>query len=98
MTILNGVIADNQAATGGGIANTGTLSLDLVSFAGNSASGDGGALYNAGIASLEFCLISGNKAAGGGGIFNAPAGSVTLIGTLVLGNQKDDIEGSVTVV
>jgi predicted outer membrane repeat protein len=48
------------------------------------------------MAALTDCLVSGNSAASGGGIYAAPSGTVTLTGTRVANNKKDNIVGTVT--
>ncbi len=64
LTITNG-----SAADGGGIENSGTLSVTDATFSGNSAmaSGnapaDGGAIANSGMLSVADCTFSGNSAA-----------------------------------
>jgi fibronectin-binding autotransporter adhesin len=96
-TVGDSSINDNAAAgDGGGIANAGTLSLTDTRIRGNTAAVNGGGLYNSGIAALTDCLVSGNTAASGGGIYAAAGGSVTLTGTRVIGNEKDNIVGTVT--
>ena len=80
------------------MANAGTITLTGTRIHGNTAAADGGGLYNSGTAALEDCLVSGNSAASGGGINAAPGGTVTLTRTLVVGNRKDNIIGTVTYV
>jgi hypothetical protein len=96
-TVSGSSIIDNSVAgDGGGVANAGTITLTATRIRGNTAAADGGGLYNSGIAALADCLVSGNSAASGGGIDAAAGGSVTLTGTLVTHNKKDNIVGTVT--
>jgi predicted outer membrane repeat protein len=96
-TVSDSSIIDNTAAgDGGGVANAGTITLDATRIRGNTAAADGGGLYNSGIAALTDCLVSGNSATSGGGIYAVAGGSVTLTGTLVANNKKDNIVGTVT--
>ncbi len=78
------------------MANAGTITLTATRIRGNTAAGDGGGLYNGGMAALVDCVLSGNSAASGGGIYAAAGGSVTLAGTQVVHNKKDNIVGTVT--
>ena len=90
------IVANDASGDGGGIANAGTLTLDATRIRGNTAAADGGGLYNSGIAALTDCLVSGNSAASGGGIYASAGGTVTLTGTRVANNKKDNIIGTVT--
>jgi Right handed beta helix region len=90
------IIANDAAGDGGGVANAGTITLTATLIGGNTAAGDGGGLYDSGTAALVNCLVSGNSSASGGGIYAAAGGSVTLTGSLVIFNKKDNIVGTVT--
>lgn len=92
-------LQDNQAESGGAIANYGNLdsaSLSLINctLSGNlSSSLDGGAIDNrpfgfGASVHLDFCTIANNEAANkGGGIFNESGGIISLRNTLIDGNQ-----------
>ncbi len=96
-TISGSTIANNVASgEGGGVANAGTITLTATGIRGNTAAGDGGGVYNSGTAALLDCQVSGNTAASGGGIYAEPGGTVTLTGTQVIHNKKNDIVGTVT--
>jgi len=87
LTLTGGV----DANTGGGIRNTGTLTLSDVTVEGNSMtilnSGYGGGIYNTGTLTLTDSTVSGNTAMlAGGGIYNA-GGTVTLTDSTVSGNS-----------
>jgi len=73
-------IASGNSSTGGGVENSGTLTLYDCTISGNS-SNYGGGFYNssAGSLSLYGCLITANSAVDGGGITNK--------GTLKLGQS-----------
>ena len=85
LTIRNSVLSGNLvAANGGAVCNDdGTLLLEAVTFAGNTAMGDGGGLYNEtlGAATLSGATFSGNTANGAGGAMNNQ-GTATLDGTV----------------
>src|SRR5262249_15359820 len=72
---------------GGGLFNSGTLTLTNATVSGNSAYGGGG-LFNNGTLTLTNCTVSGNSANGylGGGLFNS-YGTATLTNCTVSGNS-----------
>jgi CSLREA domain-containing protein len=86
-------------ALGGGIYNTGTLTLTNCTLSGNSAAalvegfelqGYGGCIYNTGTLTLTNCTLSSNSAAGyGGGIYNL--GMLTLANCTLSGNSADGV-------
>jgi hypothetical protein len=85
LTLTNGY---GGAAGGGGIFNSGTLTLTNCILSGNSAYlGLGGGIYNVGTLTLNQCTLSGNSARsgpGGGGIYND--GLLTLNQCTLSGN------------
>ncbi len=90
LTISNGYINGN----GGGIYNTGLLSLTDTTVSNNSAfnstsPASGGGIYNAGILSLTNSTVSNNSIPGmgnGGGIFNAFY-NLTMTNVTISGNS-----------
>jgi CSLREA domain-containing protein len=73
MTIQNGSVEGH----GGGIRNSGTLTVKSVAVSGNTASGDGGGITDFGTLTVNNSIISENAAgADGGGIMNWGALSV----------------------
>ena len=80
MTIRNG-----YAETGGGILNTGTLTLNNTTVSGNRAVQDGGGICNEATLTLTNSTVSGNTATVGGGIFNF-LGMAEVINSTVSGN------------
>ncbi len=89
LTIMNGHAgSDGHAgsAWGGGIKNSGDLTLTSCTVSGNSAFAGGG-IYNSGDLTLTSCTVSGNSAgAVGGGILNDD-GTLTLTSCTVSGNS-----------
>jgi len=79
LTIANGYTSGN----GGGVSNSGNLTLANDTLSGNSAQGgDGGGVYNGGTATLTNDTLSGNSAQyNGGGVYND--GTATLNNTVV---------------
>ncbi|NNM30568.1 MAG: hypothetical protein HKO57_13695, partial [Akkermansiaceae bacterium] len=82
------IIADGDAASGGGISNAGTLTLAECTITGNIAN-DGGGIQNTGMLTVERCTIVGNEArAGGGGISSNTASAVLVVSnSTVTGNR-----------
>jgi hypothetical protein len=72
LTIGNGDTTGN----GGGIFNSGTLTVTNSTMLGNKASA-GGAIYNGGTMTVSNCTLSGNTAASGGAIHTDHGGTVT---------------------
>jgi hypothetical protein len=80
LTISNGKTSTN----GGGINNSGNLSLTGVAVTSNTA-GNGGGIYNTGALTFLDSTISGNTAANGGGIDNN-SGTLQLTESTLSGN------------
>ena len=84
------------ANSGGGIYNSGTLTLTNSTVSGNSATSGGGAIFNnnAGTLTLTNSTVSGNSAtSSGGGIFNNNLGILTLTNSTVSGNSASSAGG-----
>jgi len=95
LTLINSTVSANMAfTTGGGISNiNGTVTLLNTVVTGNSAgpgpsgSGPGGGIFSqSGTLTLINSTVSNNRANGGGG---GIAGTATLRGTVVTGNQAN---------
>jgi CSLREA domain-containing protein len=79
---------------GGGIRNSGTLTLTNVTVSGNRATNNGGGIYSTGTLILSKSTVSGNTAANdGGGLYNNAAGILTLNNSTVSGNASDNSGG-----
>jgi len=73
---------------GGGVYNSGILTLTNSTVSGNDVGffgGDGGGVFNSGTLTLRNSTVSGNGASGGGGIANS--GTSTLTHSTVSGND-----------
>jgi YVTN family beta-propeller protein len=91
-------ISGGKQAIGGGIFNTGTLSLTRVTVSGNEASLDGGGIFSNAPLSLHESLITGNvvKVSGGaagaivngGGVFAFP-GKTLIIDSTIADNRAE---------
>jgi Bacterial Ig-like domain len=93
LTIRNGK-AHAGDPNGGGIANSGTLTLNNSTVSINTATNAGGGINNnRGTVTLNNSTVSGNKATslGGGGIYNT--GTVTLNNSTVSGNEASEAGG-----
>jgi len=71
--------------TGGGIFNSGTLTVESSTVSGNSAI-DGGGILNAYVTTVESSTISGNSATLGGGIFSRGT-TTTVESSTIWGNS-----------
>jgi hypothetical protein len=102
LTIFNGV-AHGSALDGGGIYNSGTLTISNSTIAGNSAGGyspgNGGGIYNSGTLTISNSTIINNSAGGyspgsGGGIYNIGALTIsansTISGNIAKGHGVGD--------
>jgi hypothetical protein len=88
VSLVNVSVTDNQAAgDGGGISNTGMLTISSVQVEGNSG-GDGGGVYNGGTLHIEDANIVGNQAREGGGLYNA--GYAWITDSQVFSNQASN--------
>jgi parallel beta-helix repeat protein len=89
MTISGG---KSGSSNGGGLFNSGSLTLTDVTISGNSAR-RGGGLWNSGTAALTNCTVSGNSASNffGGGLYNAFNSTVTLTNCTVSGNSAGSV-------
>jgi len=93
---LNVENAAHPGGNGGGIYNSGTLSLVHVVVSGNSAL-MGGGIFNAGKLSLYDVFISGNSASNGpgGGLFNISASSLPISNVTFSNNTASSYSGGI---
>ena len=93
VTVRNG----KSATFGGGIRNTGDLTLNNVTVSGNTATIYGGGISNIGSLALTDSTVSGNTIIGpGGGIDNRGSGSLlTLTNVTVSGNKAATAGGGI---
>ena len=82
LTISSG---NTTSSNGGGIINSGSLTLLDSAVSGNTAGGNGGGIYSSGALSVVGSTISGNTAATGGGI-DANSGTLVIEESTVSGN------------
>jgi hypothetical protein len=78
----------SPGAGGGGLYNSGSVSLQNATLSGNStANGSGGGLYNVGTVTLLNVTVSGNSASFNGGGIGSGAGATALSHVTVIGNS-----------
>jgi hypothetical protein len=87
---LNGLtITGGNSAGGGGISNSGTLTVTNSTISGNTTTGGGGGISNAGALTVTTSTISGNSSSLGGGLDNGGSGNLTLTNSTVSGNNAN---------
>ena len=96
VTTLSGLTLRNgQASDGGGLYNSGTLTIVASVLTTNIATSSGGGLYNSGRLVLQHSLVGGNEVSAtvgfGGGIGND--GSLTIENSTIQGNTSPYIGG-----
>jgi predicted outer membrane repeat protein len=90
LSVTNG----NSNSNGGGISNTGALTISQIVVSNNSAAQNGGGIYSTGGTAFNTSTVSGNTAAGnGGGI--ATTNSFTLYDSTISGNTATGNGGGV---
>ena len=97
LTLTNGAALGDL---GGAILNSGTLTLEACTLAGNQASYEGGAIENNGSLTVNDCTFVGNSGTGGGAIDNnGPliANNSTFFGNTTTGYDGDAIWAGGTV-
>ena len=94
MTIANGRAT---TASGGGIYNSGTLTITSSTLSGNSTNIFGGGIYNSGTVTVTGSTLSGNSTNGaaGGGIMNE-GGTVVVTNSTVSASEYGGIYNSGT--
>jgi len=92
VTIDGLTISNGRASDGGGIRNSGTLTITSSTINGNTATNYGGGIYNSGTLNLTSSTISDNTAFSGGGIMSYEA-ILNLISSTVSGNTADVVGG-----
>lgn len=85
VTLEDLTIENGYDTEGGGIVNSGTLTLTDSTVSGNGNSDDdGGGIYNGGTMTITDSTITNNTAGYGAGIFNR--GTLTVLATTIAGN------------
>ncbi len=94
LTVANG---RNSSFGGGGIENSGTVTVSNCTFSGNNADGGGGIYNYAGNLTVNHSTFSGNSAdhLGGGGIHNS-LGTAAVSNSTFSGNHADGPGGGIS--
>jgi hypothetical protein len=90
LTIANGL---EDSDSGGGVHNSGTLTVTNSTFSGNTAFIGGGIYSDSGSLMVTNSTFSGNKAYEGGGIYND--GTLTVTNSTFSGNAADESGGGI---
>ncbi len=96
MTVTNSLIYGNSSTSlnGGGVLNSGTLTVSNSTITGNTAAYWGGGIYNIGTLTVSNSTITGNTAnastSPGTGIDNN-GGTVTITSSIVAGNSSNGV-------
>jgi CSLREA domain-containing protein len=93
VSIFNLTIKRGAGSSGGGISNSGALSLTNSSMSGNPAESQGGGISNSGTLVVTNSTLSGNHSKTGGGIYNT--GTLLLGNTTVQGNSSLESGGGI---
>ena len=91
LTISDG----NTTGGGGGISNSGALTLTNIVLSGNSAATDGGGIFNdsGSLLTIDRSTLSGNSATAGGGIFITGNGGMATITNSTLSSNTSGANG-----
>src|SRR5581483_10083502 len=91
LTITRSLIANNEAALGGGLSSSGSTKIVKSTFTGNHTDdhGLGGGIYRGdGTQLIQDSTLSGNTAGLGGAIYNGSS-TINLINSTISGNSAD---------
>jgi len=96
VTVQNLTIAHGVSSFGGGIFNSGTLTINNCTFSANGGSANGGGIYNTDGATLTITnsTFSGNDSGDGGGIDNFD-GTLTVTNSTFSGNTTGNFGGGI---
>jgi PKD repeat protein len=95
LTVNQSILSGNSASYGGGIDNSGTLTVTNCILSGNIG-GDGGGIYNVfgGTSTVNQCTLSGNSSSdSGGGILNG--GTLSINQSTLSGNSAVFVGGGI---
>jgi CSLREA domain-containing protein len=94
---LSGLTVTNGATSiGGGVNNSGNLTINDCAFTANTASINGGGINNFGVLTINRSTISANSAGDGGGLFNQNPGTAELTNCTISGNTATGLTGGIT--
>ena len=84
-------IANGSSDYGGGIHNSGVLTITNCTLSNNAASADGGGIHNGGTLTVDSSTLRGNSAVGGGGIRDT--GTLTITNSTLSSNTANGASG-----
>jgi predicted outer membrane repeat protein len=93
ITISGLTLSGASTVNGGGVSNSGTLTVSDCTLIGNTASSDGGGIYNTGRLTITGSTLSGNSANNGGGIYSS--GNTTVSNSTLSDNSVSNDGGGV---
>jgi hypothetical protein len=93
LTVTHGMV-QGFLSEGGGIMNTGTLTLTGSILSGNSAYA-GGDLGNEGLLTVSACTLSAGSASSGGGLYNGDRGTMMVSNCTLTGNSGSSFGGGI---
>jgi uncharacterized repeat protein (TIGR01451 family) len=95
LTLKSLIVTDGLAEEGGGIRNSGTLTVENSTLSGNSAGDDGGGIFNNGTLTVKNSTLWDNEVGrNGSGIYNS-AGTVEITNSTLSGNLAGDAGGGI---
>jgi predicted outer membrane repeat protein len=95
VTIQGGHATGVTSSTGGGLRNSGTLTLVDCRVLDNAAEGVGGGIDNSGSLSLTRTALSNNSASEGGGIHSLAGATLTIVDSMLQGNAAAQSGGAI---
>jgi len=99
VTLANVTLAGGHSPMGGGILNSGTLTVTHSIISGNAGDGNGGGIANTGVLTVHDSTIATNSGGTGGGIANV--GGTAIVDTSTLAQNDGDgianISGTVSI-
>ena len=95
LTIANGKGSTGSGQEGGGLRNSGALTVANSTLSGNTVPSDGGGIYNDGTLTVTNSTLSGNSAASFGGGIDNRGGLVNLLNSALSGNSAASFGGGI---
>jgi parallel beta-helix repeat protein len=89
ITISDLTLSGASTVNGGGVSNSGTLTISDCTLIGNTASSDGGGIYNAGSLTVSDSTLTGNTASkDGGAVYNSGSSGILTINNSTLSKNS----------
>jgi hypothetical protein len=95
-TLSGLTVRDGRAEKGGGISNSGALTITDSDVTGNTGSRLGGGISNSGTLTITNSSVTGNSTSGlGGGIYNSASGRLSVIASTIANNSATSAAGDI---